>query len=56
MAGNLDIGRPEPIKLIFEPGQRRGRPADGEYETKIITYGTEVNLTAFYRHSRIKKY
>src|SRR6476661_9610556 len=52
---NLDIGRPELIEL-FKRGQRRGRPARGEFKTKIVTYGTEVNVNAFYRHSRIKQY
>ena len=31
-------------------------PAAGEFKTKIVTYGTEVNVNAFYRHSRIKQY
>ena len=44
------------IELIFRRGQRRGRPAAGEFKTKIVTYGTEVNVNAFYRHSRIKQY
>ena len=56
VADNLDIGRPEVIELIFRRGQRRGRPAAGEFKTKIVTYGTEVNVNAFYRHSRIKQY
>jgi len=56
VAANLDIGRPEAIELIFRRGQRRGRPAAGEFKTKIVTYGTEVNVNAFYRHSRIKRY
>ena len=57
VADNLDTGRPEVIELIFKRGQRRGRPAAGEFKTKIVTYGTEVNaLNAFYRHSRIKQY
>lgn len=56
VADNLDIGRPEVIELIFKRGQRRGRPADGEYKTKVVTYGTEVNVNAFYRRSRIKQY
>src|SRR4029079_14207747 len=38
---NLDIGRPELIELIFKRGQRLGRPARGEFKTKIVTYGTE---------------
>ena len=44
------------IELIFRRGQRRGRPAAGQFKTKIVTYGTEVNVNAFYRHSRIKQY
>ena len=56
VADNLDIGRPELIELIFRRGQRRGRPARGQFKTKIVTYGTEVNVNAFYRHSRIKQY
>ena len=51
-----DIGRPEVIELIFRRGQRRGSPADGDFKTKIVTHGTEVNVNAFYRHSRIKQY
>ena len=56
VADNLDIGRPELIELIFRRGQRRGRPAAGQFNTKVVTYGTEVNVNAFYRHSRIKQY
>jgi hypothetical protein len=56
VADNLDIGRPEVIELIFKRGQRRGAKAGGCYKTKIVTYGTEVNVNAFYRHSRIKQY
>ena len=56
VADNLDIGRPELIELVFKRGQRRGAKARGEYKTKIVTYGTEVNVNAFYRHSRIKQY
>ncbi|GBE68242.1 hypothetical protein MFM001_47040 [Mycobacterium sp. MFM001] len=53
---NLDIGRPELIELIFKRGQRRGAKAGGQYKTKLVSYGTDVNVTAFYRHSRIKQY
>ena len=56
VADNLDIGRPELIELIFKRGQRRGAKAGGQFKTKIVTYGTEVNVNAFYRHSRIKQY
>ena len=56
VADNLDIGRPELIELVFPRGQRRGRPAAGVFKTKVVSYGTEVNVNAFYRHSRIKQY
>lgn len=56
VADNLDIGRPEQVELIFRRGQRRGRKAGGQFKTKVVTYGTEVNVNAFYRHSRIKQY
>lgn len=45
MADNLDIGRSELIELIFRRGQRRGRPAAGQFKTKVFTYGTEVKVT-----------
>src|SRR5258705_505620 len=53
---NLDIGRPELIELVFRRGQRRGRPAAGQFKTKVVSYATDVNVNAFYRHSRIKQY
>ncbi len=56
VADNLDIGCPELIELIFKRGQRRGAKARGEYKTRIVTYGTEVNVNACYRYSRIKQY
>src|SRR5258705_4717510 len=56
IADNLDIGRPELIELIFKRGQRRGAKAGGQFKTKIATYGTEIRINAFYRHSMIKQY
>jgi hypothetical protein len=56
VADNLDIGRPQLIELVFKRGQPRGRKANWDSKTKIVTYGTEVNVNAFYRHSRIKQY
>src|SRR4029077_16733778 len=56
VADHLDIGALELIERIFRRVQRLGRPAAGQYKTKIVTYGTEVNVNAFYRHSRIKQY
>ena len=53
---SLDIGRPELIELVFRRGHRRGRPAAGEFTTRVVGYGTEVNVNAFYRHCRMKQY
>jgi hypothetical protein len=55
VSDNLDIGRPELIELVFKRGQPRGRKAKWDSKTKIVSYGTEVNVNAFYRHSRIKR-
>jgi hypothetical protein len=35
------------IELVFKRGQRRGAKAAGQYKTRIVTYGTEVNVNAF---------
>jgi len=45
--------RPELIELIFKRGQRRGRPAAGQYKTRVITSGTEVLLPSSVRPNQI---
>ena len=54
VADNLDIGRPDEIKLIFNRQIRKNTPS--EFATKVVTRGTEVTVNAFYKHSRIKQY
>jgi len=54
VADNLDIGRPDEIKLIFARQIRT--TTKGEFATKVVTRGTEVTVNAFYKHSRIKEY
>jgi hypothetical protein len=56
VSDNLDIGRPELIELVFKRGQPRGRKAKWDSKTKIVSYGAEVSVNAFYKHSRIKQY
>ena len=59
VADNLDIGRPDSCGTDLRRGQRRGAKApklDCVPKTKIVTYGTEVTVNAFYKHSRIKQY
>ena len=59
VVGNLDIGRPDSVELIFQ-GHRGhwGRPPATEptYKTKIVTRDTDVTVNAFFKHSRIKQY
>jgi hypothetical protein len=54
VADNLDIGRPEEVKLIFSRQIRKN--TESEFATKVVTRGTEVTINAFYKHSRIKQY
>ena len=54
IADNLNIGRPDEIKLIFNRQIRRNTVS--EFATKVVTRGTEVTINAFYKHSRIKQY
>ena len=54
VADNLDIGRPDEIKLIFS--RQIYKNTKSEFATKAVTRGTEVTVNAFYKHSRIKQY
>jgi hypothetical protein len=58
VTGNLDLGRPDTLEIIFDRQVRAGkqRATGGTFKTKVITRGTEVTINAFYRHSRIKQY
>jgi hypothetical protein len=51
---NLDIGRPDEVKLIFARQIRS--TTKGEFASKVVTRGTDVTINAFYKHSRIKEY
>ncbi len=54
VADNIDIGRPDEIKVIFNRQIRTN--TKGEFATKVVTRGTDVTINAFYKHSRIKEY
>ena len=54
VADNLDIGRPDEVKLIFDRQIRS--TTKGEFATKVVTRGTDVTVNVFYKHSRIKEY
>ena len=55
VADNLDIGRPDEVKVIFDRKQIRSNTRS-EFATKVVTRGTDVTINAFYKHSRIKQY
>jgi hypothetical protein len=54
VADNLDIGRPDEVKLIFS--RQIYKNTKSKFATKVVTRGTDVTVNAFYRHSRIKQY
>ena len=54
VADNIDIGRPNEIKIIF--GRQIRSTTKSEFATKVVTRGTDVTINAFYKHSRIKQY
>jgi hypothetical protein len=54
VADNLDLGRPDQVKLIFD--RRIRKDTLGSFATKIVTRGVEVAVNVFYKHSRIKQY
>jgi hypothetical protein len=54
VADNLDVGRPDEVKLIFNRRIQRNTP--GEFATKVVTRGVDVTVNVFYKRSRIKEY
>jgi hypothetical protein len=58
IAGNLDIGRPDQVGLIFDRRiVRRGpRATPGRFRTRVITDGVTPSLHAGYKNSKIKQY
>jgi hypothetical protein len=54
VADNLDVGRPDEVKIIFDRRIQRNTP--GEFATKVVTRGTDVAVNVFYKKSRIKQY
>ncbi|MGH3771205.1 MAG: hypothetical protein ACRDRW_07390, partial [Pseudonocardiaceae bacterium] len=53
-ADNLDVDRPEEMRLIF--GRRVATPPIGGYRTRLLRSGDEVTLNAHFQHSRVKSY
>jgi hypothetical protein len=56
---NLDIGRPDHVKVIFagHPAAGDGPKVEPTYKTRIYTQGTiGVTVNADYKRSRVKQY
>ncbi len=51
---NLDLGRPDQVKLIF--GRRISTRTPGRFQTRVITEGVTPSVHVNYRQSRIKQY
>ena len=54
VADNLDLGRPDEVKLVF--GRQIRSNTIGTFATKVVTRGVDVTVNIFYRRSRIKEY
>ena len=54
VADNVDLGRPDAVRLIFD--RRIYRNTKGTFRTNIVTRGVDVTLDVNYRDSRIKQY
>jgi hypothetical protein len=58
-AGNLDLGRPEHVEILFKRDPRGRKPKDqagGVFKTAIDRNNNGVTINAFWRHSRVKQY
>lgn len=54
VADNVDLGRPDAVRLIFD--RRIYRNTKGTFRTNVVTRGVDVTLDVNYRDSRIKEY
>jgi hypothetical protein len=52
--GNLDIGRPDQMQLIFD--RRVTRRTPGRFRTRVLTEGVVPSLHVEYQRSKVKQY
>ena len=55
VADNVGVGRPHEMRAIFGL-DRRGRPHQHPYQTRVFSPGTEVKMDFAFKHSRVKQY
>ena len=54
---NLDLGRPDRVRLLFPLRLTRGTPSPAfGYRTRVITDGVQPSLHIEYKHSHVKQY
>jgi hypothetical protein len=51
---NLDLGRPEEMKLVFNRRIPRGTRA--RFCTRVVTHGVTPSLNVYYKNARVKQY
>jgi len=51
---NLDLGRPQEVRLIFNRTITRRTP--GQFRTRILTQDVTPSLNVYYKNTRIKQY
>jgi hypothetical protein len=54
LAGNMNLGRPESVQVIF--GYRAARSAGWEFSTRLLNRPDQVTVNLAFKHSRIKIY
>ena len=53
---NIDLGRPEQMRLIFARKRQRKTATDGRCRTRIITEGVAPSLHVYYKNTHLKQY
>lgn len=54
---NLDIGRPDKVRIVFDRQIRRGRKATpGSFRTQVVTAGVDPYLYLYYKKTQVKQY
>ena len=51
---NLDLGRPERVKLVFDRQIRKNTP--GRFSTRVITTGVHPSIHISYKNTELKQY
>lgn len=55
---NLDIGRPDKVRIVFDRKVERGRKkrTPGSFRTQIVTRGVDPYLYLYYKKTQVKQY